>query len=44
MTLAILERWLPELEQKGIKLVPVSELINLQQQRKLALWKKTVQH
>ncbi len=39
ITLAILEKWLPELEAKGIKLVPVSELITLQQQRKIALWK-----
>ena len=39
ITLAILEKWLPELEAKGIKLVPVSELITLQQQRRLALWK-----
>ena len=39
VTLAILERWLPELEAKGIQLVPVSTLIILQQQRKLALWK-----
>ncbi len=40
ITLAILEKWLPELEAKGIKLVPVSTLISLQQQRRLALWKK----
>ena len=46
ITLSILEKWLPELEAKGIKLVPVSTLIALQQQRRLALWKpvsKTVQ-
>lgn len=43
MTLVELEQWLPELESKGIKLVPVSELINLRQQRKLALWKKSAQ-
>ena len=39
LTLSILEKWLPELEAKGIKLVPVSTLITLQQQRRLALWK-----
>ncbi len=37
MTLSILEKWLPELEAKGIKLVPVSRLIHLQQEKKLAL-------
>jgi len=42
LTLAILEKWLPELEAKGIKLVPVSTLITLQQQRRLALWKPVV--
>lgn len=40
ITLSVLEKWLPELESKGIKLVPVSTLIELRQQRKLALWKK----
>lgn len=40
VTLAELEQWLPVLESKGIKLVPVSELIKLRQQRKIALWKK----
>ncbi len=44
MTLSVLEEWLPKLESEGIKLVPVSELIMLQQQRKLALWKKPVHH
>lgn len=44
ITLAVLEEWLPELEKKGIKLVSVSELIKLQQQRRLALWKKPIQH
>lgn len=44
ITLAILEQWLPELQKNGIRLVPVSELITLQQKRKLALWqKKTIQ-
>lgn len=42
ITLAVLEKWLPELEQKGIKLVPVSTLITLQQRRRLALWKAPV--
>ena len=41
MTLAILEKWLPELEAKGIKLVSVSTLINLQQEKRLALLKAT---
>ena len=40
VTLAELEQWLPVLESNGIKLVPVSELIKLRQQRKIALWKK----
>ena len=39
ITLSVLEKWLPQLEANGIKLVPVSELIILQQQRRLALWK-----
>jgi len=39
LTLSILEKWLPHLEEKGIKLVSVSKLISLKQQRKLALWK-----
>lgn len=43
ITLSILEKWLPELESKGIKLVPVSTLISLQQQRRLALWKAPLQ-
>ena len=41
MTLAILEKWLPELEANGIKLVSVSTLINLQQEKRLALLKTT---
>lgn len=44
ITLSVLEKWLPELEAKGIKLVSVSELINLQQQRRLALWKNPRQN
>ena len=44
ITLAILEKWLPELENKGIKLVSVSKLISLQQQKRLALWKSQKQH
>ena len=39
LTLAILEKWLPELEANGIKLVSVSTLINLQQEKRLALLK-----
>lgn len=42
ITLSVLEKWLPELEHKGIKLVPVSTLITLQQRRRLALWKAPV--
>ncbi len=38
-TLAVLEKWLPLLEDKGVQLVPVSSLIRLQQERKLAMWK-----
>lgn len=44
ITISILERWLPGLKAKGVKLVPVSTLIALQQQRRLALWKNPVQH
>lgn len=43
LTLEELEKWLPELESKGVQLVSVSKLINLRQQRKIALWKKPVQ-
>jgi len=39
ITLTVLENWLPELEAKGIQLVPVSTLINLQHKRRVALWK-----
>ena len=39
LTLSILEKWLPELKEKGIQLVSVSKLISLQQQNKLALLK-----
>lgn len=41
ITLAVLEKWLPELEANGIKLVSVSTLINLQQEKRLALLKTT---
>lgn len=37
-TLAVLEAWLPTLKQQGIKLVPVSELIRIRQQRRIASW------
>lgn len=40
-TLKSLENWLPTLAQQNIKLVPVSELIAIQQQRRLALWQKS---
>jgi polysaccharide deacetylase 2 family uncharacterized protein YibQ len=43
-TLSVLEKWLPELEKRGIRLVFVSKLIRLQQQRRLVLWKKAAQH
>ena len=43
ITLSELEKWLPELEKEGVRLVSVSNLISLQQQRKLALWKSTIQ-
>ena len=36
LTLAILEKWIPELEKNNIQLVSVSKLIKLQQQTKLA--------
>ena len=39
ITLFVLAQWLPELEAKGIKLVPVSTLINLQEEKKFALLK-----
>jgi hypothetical protein len=42
LTLSILEKWLPKLEARGIKLVSVSKLIGMQQQRRLALWKAPV--
>lgn len=37
ITLSILEKWLPTLDKQGIKLVPVSTLINLKNQKRLAL-------
>ncbi len=40
ITLSVLEKWLPELEAQGIKLVSVSQLIDLQKQNKIALLKK----
>ena len=39
LTIAILEKWLPTLKDKGIDLVPVSTLIKLRQQRTFALLK-----
>lgn len=39
LTIAILEKWLPTLKDKGINLVPVSTLIKLRQQRTFALLK-----
>jgi hypothetical protein len=43
-TLDELEKWLPELKSKGIVLVPVTKLISLQQQRRLALWQQPTIH
>ena len=37
LTLSILEEWLPTLEQQGVKLVPVSTLIYLQKEKRIAL-------
>lgn len=37
-TMEVLEQWLPNLEHYGIRLVPVSELINLRQQRRDSTW------
>lgn len=37
MTLSILEKWLPTLEEQGVKLVPVSVLIGYQKEKRLAL-------
>ena len=42
ITLSVLESWLPTLEAQGIKLVPVSTLIGLQQQQRLALLKPSL--
>lgn len=39
-TLTALERWLPELQQQGIRLVPVSELIAIRQQRRDSSWSR----
>lgn len=43
-TLATLEAWLPTLEQHGIKLVPVSELIRAQYQRRITSWQMSSYH
>jgi len=43
-TLATLEAWLPTLKQQGIKLVPVSELIRAQQQRRIESWQMSSYH
>ncbi|TDY03809.1 divergent polysaccharide deacetylase family protein [Thiohalophilus thiocyanatoxydans] len=37
-TLSVLEQWLPELAQQGVRLVPVSELITIRQQRRESAW------
>lgn len=43
-TLATLEAWLPTLKQQGVKLVPVSELIQAQQQRRITSWQMSSYH
>jgi polysaccharide deacetylase 2 family uncharacterized protein YibQ len=40
LTMNILEQWLPQAEQHGVKLVSVSELIQLREQRRLA-WQES---
>ncbi|MEJ2142246.1 MAG: divergent polysaccharide deacetylase family protein [Gammaproteobacteria bacterium] len=40
ITLEILEQWIPHVEAQGVKLVSVSELIQLREQRRLA-WQKS---
>ena len=37
-TLSVLEQWLPELAQQGVRLVPVSRLIAIRQQRRASSW------
>jgi polysaccharide deacetylase 2 family uncharacterized protein YibQ len=43
LTLEVLEQWIPQAEQQGIKLVGVSELIQLREQRRLA-WQESSSH
>ena len=43
LTLSILEKWLPKLKAKGIRLVPVSDLITIQQQKQIAFSKPVKQ-
>ena len=38
-TLSTLEAWLPSLQEQGIDLVPVSKLIHLRQQGRIATWR-----
>lgn len=37
-TLAVLEQWLPFLQEQGVRLVPVSQLIEIRQQRRDSAW------
>ncbi|MFP3874420.1 MAG: divergent polysaccharide deacetylase family protein [Thiohalophilus sp.] len=37
-TLSVLEQWLPELARQGVRLVPVSRLIAIRQQRRESAW------
>ena len=40
LTLQVLEQWLPQAEKLGVQLVPVSELIQIREQRRLA-WQES---
>ena len=43
-TLAALEAWLPNLQQHGIQLVPVSKMIEIRQQRRMTPWQLSSYH
>lgn len=40
LTLGVLEQWIPQVESRGVKLVSISELIELREQRRLA-WQES---
>lgn len=42
VTLAVLRRMLPTLQAQGIRLVPVSELIQLKRERRIRLWQASL--